>query len=122
MHFSSSSYSKMCNLCTVEGTDTLDGYRNLNLIDNTAPECIRPRTGTNDVCSSCLYIGPNVDFGQGLAQSRIILVDCLMEKIKLNEQRSLQATKRSLQNARAIIQMRKRYISKSKNFFIVVSG
>ena len=91
----------MCNLCTVEGKETLDGYRNLNLIANTAPECIRPRTGTNDVCESCIYTGPSIDFGKGLEGSRMIFLDCLMGKIKLNEQRSLQ-------NARTILQLKKR--------------
>ena len=76
----------MCNPCTVEGKEALDGYRKLNLIANAAPECVRTVI--------------RVDV--------MLLIDCLMAKIKLNEQRSLQATKRSLQNARAIIQMKKR--------------
>ena len=95
----------MCNPCIVEGKELLDGYRNLELIANTAPECIRLRTGPNDNCSNCiLYTDPN----SNSLFTRILLVDCLMGKIKLIEQRSLQATKRSLQNARQINQMKKR--------------
>ena len=100
-------YSKIFNPCTVKGTETLDGYRNLNLIANTAPECIRQRTGNNDIYENGIYFGPSVDLGSGQEHARILLVDCLIGKIKLNEQRSLQATKRSLQNARIINQLKK---------------
>ena len=105
--------SKMFNLFTVKGKETLDGYRNLNLIANAAPECVRPVPGAvpEELCLDCVYFGPGIN---GL-HSRALLVDCLIGKIKSNEQRSLQAakrslqaTKRSLQNARTINQLKKR--------------
>ena len=95
--------SKMFNLFTVKGKETLDGYRNLNLIANAAPECVRP-AAPGELCSNCIYFGPLINGHY----SRALQVDCLIGKIKSNEQRSLQAAKRSLQNARTINQLKKR--------------
>ena len=99
------SSSKIYNSCKEKEKETLNGYRNLNLIANTAPECIRPRVGRHDLCDNCLYLGPSLEFGVGKELSRILLVDCFMGKIKLNEQRSLQNTKRFLQNKKRLLQV-----------------
>ena len=103
-----SSYFKICNHCKANGKEILYGYRNLNLIASTAPECIRPRTGAFDFCPNCILLGPSINFGGGDVPSRILIVDCFMGKIKLNEQKLLQITKRLLQNTKTITRMKKR--------------
>ena len=93
-----SSSSKIYNPCKVTGEKTLDGYRSLNLIANSVPDCIHLREGAHDNSPNYIYFGL---IGSGGYFTRALLVDCLLGKIKLNEQRFLQMTK-------TILQMKKR--------------
>ena len=92
----------------MKGKEIWYGYRNLNLIANTAPECIRPRTGSFDAPPNGILLGPLINFGVGDELSRILLIDCFMGKIKLNERKLHQITKKLLQNTRTITQIKKR--------------
>ena len=84
----------------------------MNLIANTVPECIISSAGLPDTrheCQNCIYFGPKSTYddptlGRLTYHSKKLLVDCLMGKIKLNEQRLLRITRtmRQLKKGRRV--------------------
>ena len=89
------------------------GYRNLNLNSKSASDCIHTRTLRHGITLHDLYFPNIIGHVEGQKVNPTALqVDCIIEKINLNERRFLEMRRTMFQLKKRLYNIFKRFMSR----------